>query len=268
MKKITLLCATFIAFNFTNAQSTVYSDDFNDEDISDWTTYDEDDDGFEWSVVQIVDGDTGEDVGTPQLRSASWNGTVGPLTPNNYIVSPMLDLSSASGTIMLNWQVKASDADFDDENYSVYVATGNAVSDLLASTTTFDETTLDGVNTLSDRSLDISAFAGESTVYFAFRHYNVSDEFTMEIDNVAVTATTLSIDEFTSNNFKHFYNSDSKLLSLESSVALTNVEVFNILGQTLVNKPLSQTSETIDLSTFEDGMLLVRAKINGSNQNI
>ncbi len=192
MKKILLSLA--VAFTGVTAfsQSVIFFDDFDDLDISNWTLVDADGDGNNWSAVQIQNQD-GSPVGTPVLRSSSWNGN--PLFPDNWAISPALDLSSFSSgdAIALNWEVMAIDADWDVENYTVYVAAGNSIDDLAASTVTFNESTLDGINELTPRTLDISSFAGQSAVYFAFRHHNVSDQFTIEIDNVVVEGSTMSV---------------------------------------------------------------------------
>lgn len=51
MKKITLLAALFAAFSM-NAQ--LFSDDFEDQDISDWTLLDEDGDGYNFMAMTPV----------------------------------------------------------------------------------------------------------------------------------------------------------------------------------------------------------------------
>ena len=182
MKKILLLMA-LVSFTFMNAQ--IWSDDFNDNDISDWTLIDSDGDTHNWSLVEVV---AGTDY---KMLSQSYDNTNGAYTPDNWLISPAIDLSGET-TVILNWLVMASDADWDVENYTVYVATGNTIADFTASTTTFNESTLDGVNTLTPRDLDISAFAGQSTVYIAFRHHNVTDQFQMSIDNVIVDTSVVS----------------------------------------------------------------------------
>ena len=269
MKKITLFAlALGLSFN-TFAQNIVWSDNFDDLDITDWTLIDDDGDGFNWSVVQIVD-ELELPIGTPQLRSASWNNVVGPLTPDNWIISPVVDLSSASGAISFNWQVKASDAAYDAENYTVYVSTANTITEFLASTTSFNESTLDGTNVLTDRTLDISSFAGESQVYIALRHFGVSDEFTMEIDNVEVNAeTVLSINDEELNTFSYTYNSANDRLNLTSvNSSFESVQLFNITGQQVLDMKLSNTNESIDFSSYSNGVYLVKVNTNSSSKTL
>ncbi|MBF0693918.1 MAG: choice-of-anchor J domain-containing protein [Flavobacterium sp.] len=221
----------------TNAQTVIWSDDFNDQDITDWTLVDADGDGLNWAAVQIIDEEE-EPVGTPMLRSASWNSVLGPLTPNNWIISPAVDLSNypAGSTVNLNWFVKASDADWDAEKYSVYVSTSNDPTVMVTSAISMTETTLDGFNELSARTLNIGALAGEAVVYIAFRHYDSSDMFTMEIDDVSVTGTALSTEDFFRNNLTMYPNPVNDVLNIDAkSGVINNITVTEINGRTVKN---------------------------------
>ncbi len=259
MKKNLLSLAAVLAFSASNAQVVIWSDDFNDLNISDWTLVDADGDGKNWAAVQITDAN-GAPSGTPQLRSASWQSVA--LTPNNYAITPVIDLSTypAGSTIALNWLVKASDAAYDAENYTVYVGTSNSVSNLLLSGTTFSETTLDGVNVLSPRTLDISSFAGQSAVYVAFRHYNVSDQFTMEIDDVSVVGTALGVDTFFQNNFAMYPNPAKNVLNISGNAGLSidNVLITDLNGRIVKDLKVGDVSASeINVSDLTSGMYLI-----------
>lgn len=263
MKKTLLLASLFAGSVFTmNAQTTVWSDDFNDSDISDWNLVDEDGDSFNWSVVQIQDaeGNPAVEAPTPVLRSASWNSVIGPLTPNNWAISPAIDLTGASGLISLNWQAMAVDADYDEENYTVYVGTVGTVADLLTSSTTFNEN-LAGVNALTDRTLDISNFAGE-TVYIAFRHHGTTDIFTMEIDNVAVVAENIaSVDTALAGSFSVYPNPAKDVLNIANSIGaeINTVTVSDINGRTV--KQFGSVSQ-INISDLNAGVYFVNISSN------
>lgn len=149
-----------------------WADNFDDGDVSDWTMTDADADGHEWTPASGM------------LVSYSWNG--GALTPDNWAVSPAIDLSGYGDTAVLSWEAMAADASWDDENYTVYAASTIAG---LESGISFNEI-LDGVNELSARTMDISSLSG-GTVYIGFRHHDVSDQYVMAIDNVVVTAEEL-----------------------------------------------------------------------------
>lgn len=80
---------------------------------------------------------------------------------------------------------------------------------------------------------------------------------------------TLSVDEFASNTFTHTYNKDTDKLTLESSnLPLSNIELFNILGQRVISQGLSQSNEIVDMSSLTDGVYLAKVAIQGQTQTI
>jgi len=267
MKKITLLFCLLIGSFGINAQQIIFQDDFNDLDISDWTIFDEDGDGFEWSAVQIQDTN-GLPVGTPVLRSASWTGgpPATPLNPNNYAFSPAIDLTNETGnTITLSWVVTAADAGYSNEFYTVYVSNGNTVADALGASVNFSEFVTDngpgGLDNPYTKTLDLTSLAG-SVVYVAFRHHNVTDQFTIEIDDVTVESETLSTTGFDSINFNYFVDANATL-NLSANESLSNVKLFNLLGQDVLSKSLSSQNESIDISVLNSGVYLAQVQING-----
>ena len=127
MKKV-LLSALITCFTFGIYAQTYFSEDFT-AGIGQFTSTDSDGDGNEWMAYDFGDGQG--NVAT----SASWDATAGPLTPDNWLISSAIDLSSASGNIGLEWLVMAQDQAWADENYTVYVASSNTPAALSASST-------------------------------------------------------------------------------------------------------------------------------------
>ncbi len=247
---------------FGYSQSTIWMDDFNDEDLSDWTLIDADMDGENWDIYQVTD-QLGNPVTPMSLTSRSWQGV--PLTPDNWAISPAIDLSSASGTITLQYITQVPAAAWDEEHYSVYVATSNSTVDLLASETQMSETLGDAGNTGQpvDKVLDISAFAGEPEVYIAFRHHNVIDMDYISIDDVKVVAETLSTNDLTASksNLSLFPNpaTDVVKVNLGDNFNTSKVQI------TLTNLSGKQVSKVaydangIDVSNLPAGLYLVTA---------
>lgn len=196
IKKITLtflLC--FTASQLTMAQ-TYFSDDFSSGDLTSWTLTDSDGDTFNWNIANL------EAVQAEHATSASWDGTAGPLNPDNWMVSPAIDLSSAVGNVFLQWKAYAQDQDWAAENYTVYVATASDIATLGASTTSFNEV----VGTSAayvDRNINVTSYVGQ-TIYVAFRHHNVSDQFRLNIDDVTVRSVNNDDAELASINIPRY----------------------------------------------------------------
>ena len=101
-------------------------------------------------------------------------------------------------------------------------------------------------------------------------HHNMPvSQYELDIDDVEVSLSTLGIDDFETDSFKHYYNKDSNILTLKSSNnPLNNIEIFNILGQQVLTKKLSYTSELINLSTIADGIYIAQIRIDNTIKTI
>ncbi|NQX86351.1 MAG: Omp28-related outer membrane protein [Flavobacteriaceae bacterium] len=172
-----LLCAIFS----TSIAQTYFTDDFSDGNISDWTQYDADGDGHKWFAIDL----SSYIFASATIASFSWH--LGAFTPDNYIVSPAIDLTNASGSIVLKYAYGSfADAPKHSEKYSVYVTTANDLTTLQGATAIHTET-LANPETRETNSLDVSTFAGQ-TIYVTFRHHDCTNKAAMVIDDVVVRA--------------------------------------------------------------------------------
>lgn len=171
MKK-TILGLSLLLATGLSAQ-TYFSDDFSGG-LGNWTLSDEDGDGDNWSVF-----DSQSEQGNV-ATSASWfNGQV--LTPDNWMISSAIDLTSAASDVSLAFKVWGQDPAYANENYAVYVGTANDIA-TLSGGEVLNSTATANIET---KTIDLSDYAGE-TVYVAFRHYNSSDVFRINLDDVKV----------------------------------------------------------------------------------
>ena len=274
MKKLLLLvCILSYTLN-TNAQcddTLPIMEDFEDSSIIGvcWNLIDQDGDGWNWYWR-----DYGSVYGGYKcLVSRSWSSSQGDLNPDNWIYSYAIDLTSfnTNDNLELSWKVRGELATVAHEYYTVYAATSNQTSEFESSpiqrSEYADEVGADGV--FVTRTLNISALAG-NMVYLAFRHQNITgSQFILNIDDVSISSGTLGIDDFQANSFKHYYNTNTDVLTLKSSQsALDAVEIYNILGQNVLNKSLSQTNENLNLSSLKDGIYIARIDIDNRTKTI
>ena len=183
MKKNFLLLIAFV-FTFSTSFGQIYFTESFDSGIgSDWTIVNADSDQHTW-----IDGAAAPHTGAGYATSASWDQGDGPLTPDNWLTSSAIDLSSATGNITLEYWVRAQDQNWPGEHYACMLSTqGNSISNF---TTTLMEETLttsdDAANALYvKRSIDLSQYAGQ-TVFLAWRHYDCTDKFRINLDDISV----------------------------------------------------------------------------------
>jgi hypothetical protein len=176
MKKLLLLLLlsssmfsqTIYEQTFTTAQSLT---------ASGWTLFSQDTDtGVATNWVRTTDGANGI------MASFSWYNNV-VYSPNNYAFSPAINLTSYTGPIKLSYKHAAQNPDWDAENYTLYVTTSPTVA--AATTALHSQTTMNGINTLTEITFDLSSYAGQ-TIYLCFRHHNVVDQYNIIFDDIKV----------------------------------------------------------------------------------
>ena len=153
----------------------------NTADYTNWTFVDADNDGYNWTLDYLRGQGQGHEGSNGMLASASWNSNDGPLTPNNWVFTNAITLPNESG-LSLSWWEKGQDANYAAEHYAVYICTAASVDNALATTAVYEGT---ATGTWVNRSVDLSSYAGQ-TIYIAFRHYNVTDMFYLDIDDIAI----------------------------------------------------------------------------------
>ena len=180
MKKIfTFFVALLATMTFAFAQNLL-SESFDNGVIpTGWTTIDADGDNYTWDANLPYVNSFETHSGAGCISSQSYINNVGALTPDNWLISPQITLSGAATLTFYAW---GQDASYYAENFGVYVSTtgttpANFTSVLQATTT----------HAITQYTVDLSAYAGQS-VYIAFRHYNVTDMYILNLDDVVVFA--------------------------------------------------------------------------------
>ena len=143
-----------------------------------WTIRDDDGDGYNWEWMDASASDYNVYEGTHCMASASYqNSAFGggtALNPDNWLISPAF----TAGSTVTFWYA-GQDPNYAAETFGVYVIANGTTSDELAYFT--------ASNTYQQGSVDISDFAGQ-TVQVAFRHYDITDMFRLNLDLVEADA--------------------------------------------------------------------------------
>ena len=142
-----------------------------------WTIRDDDGDGYNWEWMDASDSDYNVYEGTHCMASASYqNSAFGggtALNPDNWLISPAF----TAGSTVTFWYA-GQDPSYAAEPFGVYVIANGTASAELGHFTASD--------TYQQGSVDISAYAGQP-VQVAFRHYNITDMFRLNLDLVEVS---------------------------------------------------------------------------------
>lgn len=147
-----------------------------------WLVIDADGDGFSWGhYLNAYDAFSGHNGGHCSL-SASYVSGIGPVTPDNYLITPKVE-----GAKRVKYWVSTQDANWAAEHYAVMASTtGTAVGDFVI---LFEETmTAKPTGAWYERTINLP----EGTKYIAWRHYNCTDIYFLKLDDITVFGTPAS----------------------------------------------------------------------------
>ena len=170
--------------------------------FEDWTMIDANSDGHTWyhnsEAGNHGTATANSHTGTGHLMSESFCNTMGAITPDDYLVSP-IKIGASSNTTLSFWAC-AQDENYQSEHFGVAVSTaGNAsASDF----TTIAEWTIGSKSGQTGQkpkvrgnskaqtnwtqyTVDLSQYAGQD-IWVALRHFNCYDQFILLIDDVEI----------------------------------------------------------------------------------
>lgn len=232
MKKILIFfVAIFATCLFAQAQ-VLLSESFDTGVLpAGWTTVDADGDGYNWDPTYAM-GDLTPHSGASMIISQSYIGGIGALTPDNWLISPQINIPSASSLTFWAW---GQDSHYSYEHFGVYVSTtGTNTSDF---TQLFQATT---TSAQTQYTVDLSAYAGQS-IHIAFRHYNVTDMLILNLDDVVV---------FTHPTVPTIVTSSTSLTYAATTIdSVSASQSVNVTTYLLTNNVTATTASPFEIST-------------------
>ena len=162
--------------------------DFEDRTLNGWVALDADGDGNTWANSSKY---TEEECGYQSFYSvmSHSNMQTAALTPDNYLITAKKYQITENS--ILRFKVSAENKNFPEEHYGIAISTKSNYN--VADFETIWEETLpkdDNSSTIHgtwyDKTVDLSKYAGQE-VYIAFRHFNCTNQFWINIDNVELT---------------------------------------------------------------------------------
>ena len=188
MKKITFiftLCA-FLMANLISAQTVVWSDNLEDSATYDsFGVNDMDADGNNWGLYNTNASSSAAGLTGIYWGSSSYIST-GPLTPDNLLFTPTMDIPAAETGIVFKMRVAAWYTPDFAENFTVYVY-DNADGANLAAPIHSETLTAGGAETAKMISVDVPATFAGKTIGFLIRHYDCTNQATFMVDDFEVS---------------------------------------------------------------------------------
>jgi hypothetical protein len=86
--------------------------------------------------------------------------------------------------------------------------------------------------------------------------------------SLAVTISTLADQDFDMTQFSYYPNPVINLLNVSYSQEMTNVKVYNMVGQQLLNKNVNATSTQIDMSGYANGAYFIKVSTENAMKTV
>ena len=145
-----------------------------------WTIYDQDGDGYNWGVMHAGRSGDADDVA---FYSESYNLIDGELDPDNWLVTPVIDLGGTMSVWMKSYSPSWPDT------FAIYLTTNPNFSSVADFTITLVEKTA-APSEYTEYTADLSAYAGMRGA-IAIRHFDSHDQYMLLMDDFSVNGWTL-----------------------------------------------------------------------------
>lgn len=270
MKKLLLIACVAVSVS-ASAQFTVWEDDFNDGDISDWTVLDLNGDNQSWQANKDIQlNDQGQvDITTGQhavlatynidmvTGSPLGNGETYPFD-HEWVKSPAIDLSLYTGETRLVINAQKAIYDGPDDLF-VYVSTSPETESFeLLSTVNLVRVSMTDAE-FADYTVDLTDYVGEEQVYIAF--VTINNFFVgYEIDNVKIIASGIAgVKDHNRNTIAIEQNPVAETLKLKfteaSAAEALALQIFDVSGKMV--KETVYSEEGVSVSELAGGMYFV-----------
>jgi hypothetical protein len=222
-----------------------------------WKTIDKDGDSYNWRIYS-----SGTQI---YALSDSWrSGGIGRLKPENYLVSPKIDLTGLSGIVKLRYTIQIADPDSVKEHYKVSVSTtGNSATDFTA--TVFEETCTkddyyENYPFWHERIVDLTPFLGQN-IYITWCHYNCTDLYNLSLDSIQVSySSDVSLPDQNQVNATVYPNPAKERLLVSGSFEEAQLRLFTSGGRQVFESDKVTKQANIDVSGFKSGLYFLEIR--------
>ncbi|HOQ81402.1 MAG TPA: choice-of-anchor J domain-containing protein, partial [Candidatus Cloacimonadota bacterium] len=176
------------------------------------------------------------------VTSASYDNNTGALTPDNYLITPMVSLATNATSYNIKYWVAPQDPAYYNESYSLMISTtGTNIADF----TTLISETLTNTEWVQ-RTYPLDSYIGQN-VFIAFRHHNSTDIYMIKIDDIEIDRTLASDPEVIvpvitqtvlKGNYPNPFNPETSIAFDLATEGNVSIDIYNAKGQkvkTLVN---------------------------------
>lgn len=261
MKK-QLLLGAFLLASTLGANAQILNETFTTAPEG-WTVVDADGDAKNWGTYTGNATTDGWGLDGNFAGSVSWTQADGALTPDNFLITPGVEIPAGGATLtFLKGYTYYNAEDGVADQLSVYVVLADqTLEEVIAEEPLFDEvfdtpTDENTVVTATTATVDLSAYAGQ-TIALAFRHQGENQELIF-LDTVVITEGTAGVDENTLSNLSVFPNPSNDVVNVTVEALVNNIAIVDLNGRTVKSVKFEGVSEAqVNVSDLASGVYMM-----------
>ena len=175
------------------------------------------------------------------------------------MISPEFSLSGITSPIF-SLKAKSVNDTYGLERFQIAIGNSTDYNDF---TVISDGAYIEAPTDWNTYEYDLSEYEGQN-IRIAI-HYIGNDSFVLQTDSFKVEGT-LGINENEISDFEYYYNPLNDLLNISSSESLANIQIYNVLGQKVIEETIDDFNYQIDLSGLSTSIYIVKVESeNGIN---
>jgi hypothetical protein len=174
--------------------------------------------------------------------------------PNDdWMISPEFTIDGVSSTQLTFWAKSLTDQ-YGLDRFQIAIGSTTDPADFtVISAGDYEEAPTDW----TQYQYDLSAYEGQ-TIRVGI-HCVSNDSFVLQMDAFKVEGT-LGLDDYAANNINYFYNQLTRELEITSTEIIKNIQIVNLLGQTIITDNINDLTYKINLANLSSSIYVVNVE--------
>lgn len=261
-KQLLTIFTAVLSIASVNAQDTLFSANQFTGGFENMSTINADADTLGWGIYDITTApytfaSQGEVLGSQSWYDPNNDGTGINLTPDNWVISPAVDLSNYDAATLTFGRGSTWDDGTSSEVYSVYavsVADPTTLGTALNAATSLLDETIITADAWATKTVSLTTLAGQANVYVAIRHHNSTGFDYLMVDDLVVSATSSASIKENNLNVSVYPNPANDVVNFKLNGEATSVSIIGLDGKVYSTTSISGNTTSVNVASLASGI--------------
>ena len=130
------------------------------------------------------------------------------------------------------------------------------------------EFVVDGVDVLPAGTAFTDAGGAVPTSLGGIDYFSIDGNNEYYIDDIVFSDSNVGTQDFATKGFQAYPNPVNNVLNLQANEAISNVAIFNVLGQEVYTAKVNAMTSQVDMSQMASGAYFVKVNIGGTEGTV